>query len=133
MAMEATQTSTTLWKVSSLGSPRSTMLATATRVEAKAAQRQPPLRAKARTEPAVQIDGSVGPSMCWASKSASGVTRMPVRATVRSTPRKRLVQLAALATRGSVTSVQTARTARKATATQGRSYFAWPKPASSAA
>src|SRR6478735_360692 len=64
MAMEATQTSTTLWKVSLLGSPRSMMLATATRVEAKAAQRQPPLSAKARTEPAVQIDGRVGPSMC---------------------------------------------------------------------
>jgi hypothetical protein len=110
-----------LWKVSRLGSPRSTILATATKEDAKPAQRQPPLMAYARTDPAVHIVGRVGPSCVCAWASASGVSRMPVRAIVRSATRKRLVQRAAPATLGSVTSVQTVITARKATATQGRS------------
>ena len=111
MAMEATQTRITLWTVSRAGAPRSMRLAAATGVEANAAQRQPPLMAKARTEPAVHIDGRVGPPlwMCWSS-AASGVSRMPVSAMVRSTVRKRLVQAAALWTRGRVASVQTNRT-----------------------
>lgn len=61
---------------------------------------------------AVQIDGSVGPSNDCESKSASGVSRMPVSATTRSATRKRLVQLAAERTFGSVASVQTKRNAR---------------------
>src|SRR5882762_1983834 len=108
MAMEATQTRTTLWTVSRAGAPRSTRLAAATSVEAKAAQRQPPLIAKASTEPAVHIDGSVGPpSTILACVSATGVSSMPVSATVRSAARNRLVQLAAFATLGRVASVQT--------------------------
>lgn len=51
MAMEATQTSSTLWTVSRVGAPRWIRLATATSVEAKAAQRQPPLMANASTAP----------------------------------------------------------------------------------
>ncbi len=112
IAIEATQTSSTLWKVSRLGSPRWMMLAAATKVEAKAAHRQPPLIAKARTAPAVQIEGSVGPSKVWEWTSAIGVSMIPVSATTRSAPRKRLVQLAAERTLGRVASVHTARNAR---------------------
>ncbi len=107
MAMEATQTRTTLWMVSRAGAPRSTRFAAATRVEARAAHRQPPLTAKASTDPAVQIDGRVGPPArirSWVS--ARGVRRMPLSAIVRSAARNRLVQLAAFATLGSVASVQ---------------------------
>ncbi|CAM5305593.1 hypothetical protein SVIOM342S_01234 [Streptomyces violaceorubidus] len=112
MAMEATQTRMTLWTVSRAGVPRSTRLATATRVEATAAQRQPPLTAKASTEPAVHIDGRVGPpSMTRSWASAKGVSRMPASATVRSAARNRLVQLAAFASLGRVARVQTRRTA----------------------
>ncbi|CAM5427938.1 hypothetical protein SBADM41S_08656 [Streptomyces badius] len=88
------------------------MLAAATKVEAKAAHRQPPLMAKARTAPAVQIDGRVGPSKDWESTLGEGVSRMPVSATTRSAPRKRLVQFAAERTLGRVASVHTARNAR---------------------
>ncbi len=112
MAMEATQTRITLCTVSRLGWPRSTMLATATREEAKPAQRQPPLMANARTDPAVHMEGRVGPSTVWAWASASGVRRMPVRATVRSATRKRRVQPAAFATLGRVARVQTHITAK---------------------
>src|SRR5689334_9860733 len=108
MAIEATQTRITLCTVSRAGLPRSIRLATATGVEARAAQRQPPLRAKARTEPAVQIDGRVGPSSAIrACVSARGVRRMPVTARARSTARNRLVQLAAFATLGRVARVNT--------------------------
>lgn len=111
MAMEATQTRITLWTVSRAGVPRSTRLTTATAVDAKAAQRQPPLMANARTEPAVHIDGSVGPPDWMRSgASATVVSMIPVSATVRSAARKRLVQLAAFATLGSVATVHTNRT-----------------------
>lgn len=59
----------------------------------------------------VHIDGSVGPPDWMRSwVSATVVSRMPVSAMVRSAARKRLVQLAALATFGRVATVQTNRT-----------------------
>jgi hypothetical protein len=108
IAMEATQTRITLCTVSRAGAPRSTRFAAATGVEAKAAQRQPPLIAYARTEPAVHIDGSVGPpEMIRSWLAARGVRRMPVSAMARSTARNRLVQRTAFATLGRVARVQT--------------------------
>src|SRR3954447_9738467 len=111
MAMEATQTRITLWTVSRAGWPRSNRLAAATGVGASAAQRQPPLMANARTEPAVHIDGRVGPPLSmWWSLTTSGVSTIPVTAIARSTARKRLVQAAAFWTRGSVANVHRHRT-----------------------
>lgn len=60
----------------------------------------------------VHIDGRVGPpawTRSWAS--ATGVSRMPVMATVRSAARNRLVQRAAFATLGSVARVHAPSTA----------------------
>src|SRR3954464_11932227 len=106
MAMDAIQTSSTLWTVSRVGAPRSATLTAATRVEAKAAQRQPPLIAKARTGAAVHIDGSVGgPVPIRSGASATRVSRMPASAMLRSAARNHLVQLAAFATLGRVASV----------------------------
>src|SRR4051812_24142782 len=126
MAIDATQTRITLCTVSRAGAPRSTRLAAATSVEAKAAHLQPPLIAKARTAPAVHIDGSVGPPASMrAAESATRVSRIPASATVRSATRNRLVQLAAPATLGSVASVQTSRKAKNATATHGRANLSY--------
>ncbi len=114
MATEATQTSRTLCRVSWVGWPVwMARLAAATKVEAKQAQRQPPLMAKARTAPAVQMVGRVlPPAAIRAWVSATGVSTMPTIATVRSATRKPLVQLAAFATLREVARVQTARKAR---------------------
>ncbi len=63
-----------------------------TTAEATALQRQPPLMAKASTEPAVQIPGSVlCPATIRAWLSTSVVSRMPASAIARSAARKRLV------------------------------------------
>lgn len=61
----------------------------------------------------VHIEGSVGPpASTRAVESANRVSRMPTIAMVTSAVRNRLVQLAAPATFGRVTSVQLTSTAK---------------------
>lgn len=92
-------------------------------VEATAAQRQPPLIAKPRTAPAVQMDGSVGPpSMIRAWLSTTSVSRMPPIAKPRSATRNCRVQRSAEVVQRQVSTIQTVSTPMYAAAPSGWSY-----------
>lgn len=120
MAMLATHTSSTLWKVERVTMPRSMMLAIPTSTETPAAHRQPPLSAKASTGPATHMDGSVGPTWSWASMY--GESRIPAIPKAMSVTRKGSVQRAAEPTLRSVANVQVVRSSRKTSPGTGALY-----------